>query len=208
MVSAGAELAAANNNPATVIEISLLFIESLLLFLQGQALYAHNLREDNVNARNLFLRALALDAGFMRAHAAFALAHADSHALLAVSLLYADDTRASVRHIERAMQLSPIQSARYRSVLGFSHYFAGRHDQARAALEGALEQNPARLLPQLYLAATLGQLDKLDEANWLADTIRTEHPEFKLQHWADTQPFANQAQLRKVVNDLQRIGLN
>lgn len=246
------------------------------LFLQGQAHYTRNLREDNINARNYFLRALALDADFTRAHGALALTHADdfrfawnrdpaasagaalrhaeravaldarspqahwvlgyvqlhvrrdhaaalkmgarataldpnhadSHALLAVSQLYAGDTQASVRHIERAMQLSPVQSARYRSVLGFAHYFAGRHDQARVVLEQALEQNPARLLPQLYLAATLSQLGKLDEARWLADTIRAEHPEFKLQRWADAQPFADQTQLRKVVDDLRRTGLN
>ena len=251
-------------------------VEAYDLFLQGQVRYARNLRDDNVNARNYFLRALALDTDFTRAHGALALTHADdfrfswsqdpaasanaalhhaeravaldarspqahwvlgyvhlyvrrdhtaalkmgtratvldpnhadSHALLAVSQLYAGDTQASVRHIERAMQLSPIQSARYRSVLGFAHYFAGRHDQARVVLEQALEQNPARLLPQLYLAATLSQLGKLDEARWLTDTIRTEHPEFKLQRWAETQPLANQTQRRKILDDLRRTGLN
>jgi adenylate cyclase len=251
-------------------------VEAYDLFLQGQARYARNLRDDNTSARDYFLRALALDAGFTRAHGALALTHADdfrfawssdpaasadaalrhaeravaldarspqahwvvgfvqlyvrkdhaaalkmgeraialdpinanAHGLLAVSHAYVGNTEAAVRLGERAIQLDPDHTARYRTVLGLAHYVAGRYDKARAALEQALEQNPARLQPQLYLAATLNRLGKPDEARWLADTIRTGHPGFKLQTWADTQPFANQTQLRKIVDDLHRAGLN
>ena len=251
-------------------------VEAYDLFLQGQARYARNRRDDNAGAHDYFSRALVIDENFTRAHGALALTHvddfrfswsrdpaasaaaalrhaeravaldsrspqahwvlgyvqlhvrrdhaaalklgaratilgpnhADSHALLAVTQLYAGDTQAAVRHIERAIQLSPIQSSRYRSVLGFAHYFAGRYDKARAVLEMALEQNPSRLLPQLYLVATLNQLGKPDEARWLADNIHNEHPEFKLQDWAETQPFANQARRRKIVDDLRRAGFN
>jgi TolB-like protein/DNA-binding winged helix-turn-helix (wHTH) protein len=251
-------------------------VEAYDLFLQGQARYVRNLREDNFNARDYFLRALALDDSFTRAHGALALTHADdfrfawsndpvasadaalrhaeravaldarspqahwvlgyillhvrkdhasalklgeraialdpnhadAHALLALSQVYAGDTETAVRHIERAMLLSPDHTARYRTVLGFAHYFAGRYDKARAALEQALEQNPTRLLPQLYLAATLSRLGKLDEARWLADTIHTEHPEFKLRAWADTQPFVDRTRLDGIVDDLRRAGLD
>lgn len=246
------------------------------LFLQGQARYARNRRDDNASARDYFLRALALDAGFTRAHGALALTHADdfrfawssdpaasadtalrhaeravaldarspqahwvlgfvqlyvrkdhaaalnmgeraialdpnnasAHGLLAVSYAYVGDTEAAVRQSERAIQLDPDHTARYRSVLGLAHYVAGRYDKARATLEQALEQNPARLQPQLYLAATLNRLGKPDEARWLADTIRTGHPEFKLQTWANTQPFTDRTQLRKIVDDLHRAGLD
>jgi len=246
------------------------------LFLQGQARYARNRRDDNAGARDYFLRALALDAGFTRAHGALALTHADdfrfawssdpaasadtalrhaeravaldarspqahwvlgyvqlyvrkdhaaalkmgeraialdpnnasAHGLVSVSHAYVGNTGAAVRQSERAIQLDPDHTARYRAVLGLAHYVAGRYDKARTALEQALEQNPARLQPQLYLAATLNRLGKPDEARWLADTIRTGHQEFKLQTWADTQPFADRAQLRKIVDDLHRAGLN
>jgi len=251
-------------------------VEAYDLFLQGQARYTRNRRDDNSGARDYFLRALALDAGFTRAHGALALTHADdfrftwssdpaasadaalrhaeravaldarspqahwvlgyvqlyvhkdhaaalkmgeraialdpnyasAHGLLAVSYAYVGATETAVRQSERAIQLDPDHTARYRAVLGLAHYVAGRYDKARTALEQALEQNPARLQPQLYLAATLNRLGKPDEARWLADTIRTGHPEFKLQTWADTQPFSNQAQLRKIVDDLRRAGLN
>lgn len=251
-------------------------VEAYDLFLQGQARYARNLREDNFNARDYFLRALALDASFTRAHGALALVHADDfrfswsnnpaasadaalwhatravaldarspqahwvlgyvqlqvrqdraaalkmgertialdpnhadgYALLAVSHLYAGNPESAVRHIERAMGLTLAQPARYLAVLGFAHYFAGRYGKARVALEQALALNPTRLLPKLYLAATLGQLGELDEARWLASTILTDHRDFKLQPWADALPFASRAPRDKLVGDLRRSGLN
>jgi adenylate cyclase len=250
-------------------------VEAYDLFLQGQAYYVHNLRDDNLKARDYFLRALTLDDGFTRAHAALALTyaddfrfswgqdpsvsalaalrhaeravaldarspqahfvlgyvhlfahknhasalkmgertvaldpnHADGHALLAVSHVYVGDPETAVRHIERAMRLNPIHPVRYLSILGYAHYFAGRYDKARAALEQALEQNPVRLIPQLYLVASLVRQGKLSDDPWLIDTIRSGHPEFKLQAWADAQPFADRARLRKIVDDLQRAGL-
>lgn len=250
--------------------------EAYDLFLQGQAYYAHNLRDDNVKARDYYLRALALDDSFARAHAALAMTyaddfrftwshdlkesantaarhaeravaldarspqayfvlgyvnlfahknhaaalkmgervialdpnHADGYALLAVSHVYAGNPETAVRHIESAMRLNPVRPARYLSILGYAYYFAGRYNKARVALEQALEQNPGRLMTMLYLAASLSRLGKLDEHPWLVDTIHSEHPSFKLDAWAVTQPFADQARLRKIVDDLRRTGLD
>ena len=133
--------------------------------------------------------------------------HADGHALLAVTHVYGGDPETAIRHIDRALRLNPIRPARYLSILGYAHYFAGRYGKARAALDQALELNPTRLMTQLYLAASLRQLDKLDEQPWLAESIRNAHPEFKLHAWAGTQPFVDPARLRMIVNDLRLAGL-
>lgn len=246
------------------------------LFLQGQARYSRNRRDDNAQARQYFSRALALDNDFTRAHGALALTHADdfryawsknarvsadaalyhaeravaldasspqahwilgfvylyvrkhhpaavnmgeraialdprnadAHALLAISYLYLGNLPAAKRHIERALLLEPGQTGRFQAALGFAHYFSGSYAEARAALEQSLEQNPVRLLPQLYLAASLNRLGKTDEARWLVELVRTEHPDYQLQTWADRQPFSDPAQRRKIVGDLHRSGLN
>lgn len=251
-------------------------VEAYDLFLQGQARYALNLREENLAARDYFLQALARDGNFTRAHGALALTHTDdlrsgwssdprasadaalrhaeravaldarsaqahwilgyvhlfahkdlsaalkmgeravtldpnnanAHGLLGMSSIYLGDTRTAIRHAERALLLDPENPARYRTVLSLAHYFAGRYDQALATLEQTLDQNPDRLLPLLYLAATLSQMGKQDDARWVADTVRTKYPDYKLQVWADLQPFANQSQHRKIVDDLRRAGLS
>ena len=251
-------------------------VEAYDLFLQGQARYARNLREENLAARDYFSRALARDGNFTRAHGALALTHTDdlrngwshdpsasadaalrhaeravaldarsaqahwilgyvhlfvrkdlsaalkmgeravtldpnsanAHGFLGMSSVYLGDTRTAIRHAERALLLDPENPARYRTVLGLAHYFAGRYDQALAALEQTLEQDPERLLPQLYLAATLSQMGRQDDARWLADIVRTKHPDYKLQVWVDSQPFANLPQRRKIVDDLRRAGLS
>lgn len=249
-------------------------VEAYDLFLKGQARYARHSADDNAAARDYFLRALALDGNFTRAHGALALAYTDdfrfgwtndtaiaanaalfhaeralaldtrsaqahwvlgfvqlhvrkdhaaavrlgerairldsrnasAHGLLAAAHVYGGDTYAAVRHSERALQLDPERGARYRTILGIALYFSGRYDQARAALEQTLEHNPARLLPQIYLAATLSRLGQSDEARWIADTIRITHSEHELHRWASAQPFATRTQLHEVEDDLNRTG--
>lgn len=154
-------------------------------------------RREHAKALKMGERAIALDPN-----------HADGHALLATIYIYTGDPGAAVHHIERAMQLSPFHSSRYPLVAGNAHYFAGRYEKARTALAKALEQNPTRLITQLYLAATLSRLGKLDEEPWLVDNIRSEHPEFKLHTWAESQPFADRTLLERIVGDLRRAGLD
>jgi TolB-like protein/DNA-binding winged helix-turn-helix (wHTH) protein len=154
------------------------------------------LSKDRGAALKMAERAIVLDPNF-----------ADGHAFLAASNVYVGDLNAAVRHMERAMLLNPVHSSRYPMMLGAAHYFAGRYDQARAALEQSVEQNPLRLDALLYLAATLNRLGRLDDGPFLIGTIRQQHPEFRLDTWAQAQPFTDPARLNKIVGDLRRIGL-
>jgi adenylate cyclase len=155
------------------------------------------LSKDRSGALKMAGRAIALDPNY-----------ADGHAFLAASNVYVGDLDAAVRHMERAMLLNPVYSSRYPMMLGAAHYFAGRYDQARVALEKSLEQNPSRLDALLYLAATFNRLGKPGEVPFLLDAIRSQHPEFKLDTWARAQPFTDQTRRDKIVGDLRRVGIS
>jgi adenylate cyclase len=129
---------------------------------------------------------------------------ADGHTLLAVTYLYKGQPEKTLRYVAEAMRLNPHYPSQYPAVMGYAHYFMGEWEDAEKYLKQAIEMNPGRLPPNIYLIASQSARGDLDDANWNLENLRFLDQSFNIDAWAQRQPFANKELLDKVVADLRR----
>ena len=110
-------------------------------FLRAQALFLARGDQQNLEARELYRKAIEIDPRFARAYAGLAMTHA-----IEPRLRPGTDTAASLDRAlvlaESARQIDP-DIAEVHWALGFVHAQARRHPQAIAALHRAIELNPS-----------------------------------------------------------------
>src|SRR5688500_13951374 len=116
-------------------------IEAYDLFLRAQALVLARGAKENLEARELYRKAIAIDPRFARAYAALSMTHAietrlDGTPPSAAALDRAPALAESAREIDPA--IAEVQWA-----LGFVHTQARRYPQALGALGRAIELNPS-----------------------------------------------------------------
>jgi hypothetical protein len=58
-----------------------------------------------------------------------------------------------------------------------------------------------------FLAASLAQLGRIDEARREAKMFMVSYPAFRISYWAATQPFQDQALLERFVEGYRKAGL-
>ncbi|MGW8248696.1 MAG: winged helix-turn-helix domain-containing tetratricopeptide repeat protein [Acidiferrobacterales bacterium] len=129
---------------------------------------------------------------------------ADGHTLLAVTYLYKGQPRMTVRYVAEAMRLNPHYPSQYPAVMGYAHYFMGEWEEAEKYLKQAIEMNPGRMPPNVYLIASQSARGDLDDAKWNMENLRFLDQSFNIDEWAVRQPFATKALLNKVITDLHR----
>jgi len=129
---------------------------------------------------------------------------ADGHTLLAVTYLYKGQPQMTLRYVAEAMRLNPHYPSQYPAVMGYAHYFLGEWEEAEKYLNQAIEMNPGRLPPNIYLIANQSARGNLDDATWNMENLRFLDKSFDVNKWAERQPFATKALLNKVVADLHR----
>jgi len=129
---------------------------------------------------------------------------ADGHTLLAVTYLYKGQPQMTLRYVAEAMRLNPHYPSQYPAVMGYAHYFLGEWEEAEKYLNQAIEMNPGRMPPNVYLVANQSARGNLDDAKWNMENLRFLDQSFKVDEWAARQPFASKALRDKVVSDLRR----
>jgi len=129
---------------------------------------------------------------------------ADGHTLLAVTYLYKGQPEMTLRYVAEAMRLNPHYPSQYPAVMGYANYFLGNWEEAEKYLKRAVEMNPGRLPPNIYLVANQSARGNLDDATWNMDNLRFLDQSFNVDTWAERQPFASKALRDKVVADLHR----
>jgi hypothetical protein len=89
-------------------------------------------------------------------------------------------------------------------MLGLALYAAGEYEEAVVALH-----NPATYGTgsRRVLAASLAQLERLDEANREARLYMAANPLFTISYWKATQPFRDTAVLDHLVSGFRKAGL-
>jgi adenylate cyclase len=129
---------------------------------------------------------------------------ADGHTLLAVTYLYKGQPQMTLRYVAEAMRLNPHYPSQYPAVMGYAYYFLGEWDEAEKYLKQAIEMNPGRMPPNVYLVANQSARGDLDDAKWNMENLSFLDQSFKIDEWAMRQPFATKALRNKVVADLRR----
>jgi len=131
--------------------------------------------------------------------------YADAHALLASNYVSQGNPERALESIATAYRLNPIGGYLYETQLARAHYFMNNYDLAYESLSSALDRNPAFIDLQMYMAATLVELGRNEEAAWMILEAKQTNPDFDPHLWANNYPFRdNQGYREKLLNDIDK----
>jgi TolB-like protein/cytochrome c-type biogenesis protein CcmH/NrfG len=153
---------------------------------------------------------LAYERSFAEADQEFAKAieldpnEADAWAALSDIAVLAGRVEEGLEHIRKAFRLNPFPASWYYLALGQAQYAAGQYE---AAVETLRRDETYRTSSRRFLAASLAQLGRLDEARAEAELFLVGNPDFTTRHWAATEPFRDAAVLEHFVDGFRKAGL-
>jgi TolB-like protein/cytochrome c-type biogenesis protein CcmH/NrfG len=153
---------------------------------------------------------LAYERSFAEADAEFAKAieldpnEADTWAALSDIAVLAGRVEEGLEHIRKAFRLNPFPASWYYLTLGQAQYAAGEYE---AAVETLRRDETYRTSSRRFLAASLAQLGRLDEARAEVELFLVGNPYFTIRHWAAAEPFRDAATLEHFVDGYRKAGL-
>lgn len=153
---------------------------------------------------------LAYERSFAEADAEFEQAikldpnEADAWAALSDIAVLAGRIGEGLEHITKAFRLNPYPASWYYLALGQAQYAAGDYE---AAVETLRRDETYRTSSRRFLAASLAQLGRLNEARAEAELFLVGNPHFTIRHWAATEPFRDMATLEHFVDGFHKAGL-
>ncbi|MBO3273677.1 winged helix-turn-helix domain-containing tetratricopeptide repeat protein [Pseudomonas schmalbachii] len=165
---------------------------------------------DDAGCRWVLAYLLAYERSFAEADAEFARAieldpnEADTWAALSDIDVLAGRIDEGLEHIRKAFRLNPFPASWYYLTLGQAQYAAGEY---AAAVETLCRDETYRTSSRRFLAASLAQLGRLDEARAEAELFLVGNPHFTIRHWAATEPFRDAATLEHFVDGFRKAGL-
>jgi tetratricopeptide (TPR) repeat protein len=127
--------------------------------------------------------------------------------LLAAVYVHANEYKKSEAYVESGMRLNPTPPSMYFHIGAVSHLLQSDYPTAVNMLEKSLMVNPERLLGKIYMTITLARMNRLDDAQWYAEEIKTTSPDFDAEQWANKQPFKDRNINRQLRDDLRKTGL-
>jgi tetratricopeptide (TPR) repeat protein len=110
----------------------------------------------------------------------------------------------ALEQIRKALRLNPHPPIWYYTLLGQALY-ADR--QYEAAVEALRKEEAYGTGMRRFLAASLAQLGRLDEARQEAALFMVRNPHFTITHWTTTQPIRDEATGTHFADGFRRAGL-
>jgi len=171
---------------------------------------AVTLDPDDAGCRWVLAYLLAYDRRFAEADAEFAKAielhpnEADAWAALSDITVLAGRVEEGLQHIRTAFRLNPFPTSWYYLTLGQAQYAAGDYE---AAVETLSRDETYRTSSRRFLAASLAQLGRLDDARAEAELFLVGNPGFRIGHWARMEPFRDAATLEHFIDGFRKAGL-
>ncbi|QKC93967.1 adenylate cyclase [Mesorhizobium sp. NZP2298] len=153
---------------------------------------------------------LAYERDFEEADAEFARAfeldpnEADAWATLSDITTLAGRVEEGLEQIRKAFRLNPFPASWYYLTLGQAQYAARDYE---AAVETLRRDETYRTSSRRFLAASLAQLGRLDEARAEVELFLVGNPHFTTRHWVWTEPFRDTAMLEHFVDGFRKAGL-
>jgi TolB-like protein len=153
---------------------------------------------------------LAYERRFAEADQAFAKAieldpnEADAWAALSDIAVLAGRVEEGLEHIRKAFRLNPYPASWYYLTLGQAQYAGGNYE---AAVETLRRDETYRTSSRRFLAASLAQLGRLDEASAEVELFLVGNPHFTTRRWAETEPFRDAQTLEHFVDGFRKAGL-
>lgn len=148
-------------------------------FLRGQnSLIKRESAEDNLQAREHFERAIAIDPGFARAYSALAMVNADAYRH-GWAINPNVTARISLQQAKHALELDP-ESRHASLAMGYVEFFvSGNHQQAAEMAERTLQLDPKNADANMLLATIYVHADEYDKAEAYVESsmrLNANHP--------------------------------
>ncbi|WP_316366673.1 winged helix-turn-helix domain-containing protein [Candidatus Thiodiazotropha sp. CDECU1] len=133
--------------------------------------------------------------------------YADAYALQAWIMNYAGQPNEAFTVLQTAIRLNPVIPASYAEILGEIRYLQGRHGEAIAAFNRALQINPAHMRARMWLIAVLAQSGNTDEMEWQVAELEVSNPGFSMARLDYAFPFRDPLIREGLVENLQQASL-
>lgn len=165
---------------------------------------------NDAGCRWVLANLLAYERRFAEAEAEFATAieldpnDADAWATLSDIAVLAGRVEEGLEHIRKAFRLNPFPASWYLLTLGQAQYAAGEY---QAAVETLRREETYRTGSRRFLAASLAQLGRLEEARSEVELFLVGNPHFSTGQWAATEPFRDAATCGRFVDGFRKAGL-
>jgi tetratricopeptide (TPR) repeat protein len=109
-----------------------------------------------------------------------------------------------IRKMKKAIRLCPFPIPWYLMVFGAGYHLNGDNDSAIITLKQAIERDPESHLPRVWLASTLAETGRLDEAKAISKEVLDIDSNFSALQWANS--FKSKSH-EKLKNNLLAAGL-
>jgi len=133
--------------------------------------------------------------------------YAEGYGSMAMVLTYAGRPDEGLEAVQTSMRLNPFNSFFIYWVLGQCYFHLERFDEAAVQFERAVEANPQFLRGHLLLAATYGQLGRIEDAEWEAQEALTLLPGLTLRQRRAIVPYKKQADVERYIDGLRKAGI-
>jgi adenylate cyclase len=130
--------------------------------------------------------------------------HADTWAALSDMSVLSGRIPESLEQIQKALRLNPYPPSWYFTHLGQAQYAARDYE---SAIETLRKEETYRTNSRRFLAASLAQLGRLDEARREVEMFLVTHPHFTISHWVASQPVRDAAIADHFVDGFRKAGL-
>ena len=130
-----------------------------------------------------------------------------AYALKAAVLTYIGLPKEAIEFAQYATRLTPAHPPMFPAILASTFYGSRRYEEAIAAAQAAIELRATDVDPYLILAASNSAMDQLGQARLAAEKAVELVPDFNLAEFSETQPYKDQKDLERLLNNLKIAGL-
>lgn len=117
-------------------------------------------------------------------------------AYLSNVLIDSGRVKEGIQKMQRAIRLCPFPPSWYLLVLGIGFHLDGDNEAAITALEQAVKREPDSHIPRLWIASTLVEMGRQDEARVVTEEIKAIEPDFSAVSWAQSFKSKSHARLK------------
>lgn len=121
-------------------------------------------------------------------------------------LVHAGRPDEAIAFMQRALKHDPFPPAIYSSYLGNAYYETGQYELASRTLSHGLEAIPGYRPLNVWLAASLSQLGRSNEAQPLVQQVLKDTPDFSVQKWLDHIQFAKREDAERLASGMKMAG--
>jgi len=130
--------------------------------------------------------------------------HADTWAALSDMSVLAGQIAEGLEQIQKAFRLNPYPPSWYFDHLGQAQYAARDYKVAIATLR---REETYRTNSRRFLAASLAQLGRMEEAKREVEMFLVTHPHFTIRHWIASQPLRDAETREHFLEGFRKAGL-